>query len=77
MDYKIKVTAAERAEKGAWPFRPVMVEVTPDLVKMYFENTPAALNELLIQMLLMHPDELEEILDKGREDFEDFVKSTL
>ena len=80
MDYKVKVTSAavERVEKkSAWPFRPVKVEVTPDLVKQYFENTPAALNALLDMMLLRFPGDMEDLIDKDREDFEEFVRGSL
>lgn len=79
MDHRIKMTssAVERVEKKPWPFKPVNVEVTPDLVKLYFENTPAALNALLDMMLLKFPGDLEDLLDMDREDFEDFIRGTL
>lgn len=66
--------AVERAEKKPWPFRAVRIEVTPDMVKAYFEQTPAAVSALLDELLMNMPYTLETILDEHREDFEDFVR---
>lgn len=76
MEMKITVNpeAVERVEKKPWPFRAVMIEVTPDLVKAYFQQTPAAVSALLDELMLDMPYTLEEILDRNREDFEDFVR---
>ena len=66
--------AVERTEKRPWPFRPVKIEITPDMVKEYFLQTPAAVGELLDEMMVEMPYTLEELLDRHREDFEDFVR---
>jgi len=79
MEVKVKMTSAavERVEKKPWPFKPVKVEVTPDLVKCYFENTPAALNDLLDYLLLKSPEDLETVIDRDREDFNEFIRGSL
>ena len=76
MELKTNVNpeAVERAEKRPWSFRPVQIEVTPDMVKAYFEQTPAAVSALLDHLLLEIPITLQVILDEHREDFEDFVR---
>lgn len=79
MEMKItKVTvnpeAVERVEKKPWPFRAVKIEVTPDMVKEYFVQTPAAVSALLDELLMDMPYTLESILDRNREDFDDFVR---
>ena len=77
MDHRIKMTssAVERVEKKPWPFKPVNVEVTPDLVKRYFLNNETAMEALVDMNLLTFPYHLEEIIDKHRDDFEDFILS--
>ena len=79
MDYKVKVTstAVERVEKKPWPFKPVMIDPTPDQVKCYFENTPAAFNDLLDYLLLKSPEDLEAVIDRDREDFDEFIRGSL
>lgn len=67
--------AVERVEKKAWPFHPVEIEVTPDMVKDYFEDTPAAVSRLLDTLLLKMPYTLEQILDEDRAGFEEFVRA--
>lgn len=76
MEMKITVNpeAGERVEKKPWPFRAVKIEVTPDMVKEYFVQTPAAVSALLDELLMDMPYTLESILDRNREDFDDFVR---
>lgn len=76
MELKTNVNpeAVERVEKRPWSFRPVQINVTPDMVKEYFEKTPAAVSALLDEMMVEMPYTLEELLDRHREDFEDFVR---
>lgn len=70
----VNLEAVERVEKRPWSFRPVQINVTPDMVKEYFEKTPAAVSALLDEMMVEMPYTLEELLDRHREDFEDFVR---
>lgn len=76
MELKTNVNpeAVERVEKRPWSFRPVQIKVTPDMVKEYFEKTPAAVSALLDEMMVEMPYTLEELLDRHWEDFEDFVR---
>ena len=76
MELKTNVNpeAVERVEKRPWDFKPVMIEVTPDMVKAFFQETPAAVDRLLDLMILKYPWSLESMLDENREDFEDFVR---
>ena len=76
MEQKTNVNpeAVERVEKRPWNFKPVMVKVTPDMVKEFFMETPAAVDKLLDLMILKFPCSLESLLDENREDFEDFVR---
>lgn len=55
--------------------RTVTVKVTPDHVKDYFLDTPAAMSSLLDQLIKTQPYMLDVFLDEHQQDFEEFVLS--
>ena len=60
---------------SAYPFGTVKVDVTPDHVKNYFLETPAAMSALLDHFIVTQPFSLSVFLDEHWDDFQDFVLS--
>ena len=56
-----------------WPFKPIRIEVTPDMVKDYFLHNAGPMEKLVDESLLYYPSLLDEIIDKYRPDFDEFV----
>lgn len=57
----------------AYNFGDIRVTITPDHVKDYFMETPAAVSALLDHLIVTAPYTLSVFLDEHRDDFEDFV----
>lgn len=76
MNNNVNPEAVETVSKP-WPFSPIRLEVTPDIVKRYFEETPSAVTYLLDELLIESPWTLQRVIDNHREDFTDFICSAV
>lgn len=74
---RIPIPTIEPPPKPSWSFSPVRLDVTPEMVKLYFEDSPNAVGYLIDELLTEYPWVLEHVIDDHKEEFVNFLCATI